>query len=114
MPDASPPPPAPAAGLLPAHIRDKRGRVLTVRRYHPADRPLLDRFYDRFEPKRAAQGLPPEGDERQRGWLDGVLPQGDHLVVELGGELVGHAMLMPMAQPGEREYAIFLDEGVRG
>jgi len=109
-----PPPPAAAPALLPATIRDTSGRVLTVRPYTPADRPLLERFYGRFTPKRAAQGLPPEGEARLNAWLDGVLPGGDHLVVEVAGELVGHAMLMPMREQGAREYAIFLDEGVRG
>jgi RimJ/RimL family protein N-acetyltransferase len=88
--------------------------VFTVRDYHPEDRALLDRFYEEFEPKRAAQGLPPEGPARIERWLDGVLTGGTHLIVEVGGELAGHAMLMPTGQPGVREYAIFLDQRVRG
>jgi RimJ/RimL family protein N-acetyltransferase len=85
-----------------------------VRRYRPEDRPLLDDFYDAFEPKRAAQGLPPEGPARVSRWLEGVLAGGDHLIVEVDGKLVGHAMLMPTGKPGVREYAIFLDRSVRG
>ena len=85
-----------------------------VRPYRPEDRPLLDAFYDAFEPKRAAQGLPPEGPVRVARWLEGVLAGGDHLIVEMDGKLVGHAMLMPTGNPAVREYAIFLDRSVRG
>lgn len=110
-----PAPPAPVpAGVLPATGTTKEGRVFTVRAYRDEDRTELERFYAAFEPKRAAQGLPPEGEMRIRRWLDGVLPQGTHLVVEMGNAMVGHAMLMPTATPETREYAIFLDQTVRG
>ncbi|HEX2210327.1 MAG TPA: GNAT family N-acetyltransferase [Longimicrobium sp.] len=88
--------------------------MFTVRRYRPEDRAALDAFYDAFEPKRAAQGLPPEGPARVARWLGGVLAGGDHLIVEVDGRLVGHAMLMPTGRDGVREYAIFLDQSVRG
>lgn len=109
------PPAMPIRGMaLPVTLRDREGRVFTVRDYRPGDRALLDAFYDAFEPKRAAQGLPPEGTARIGRWLDGVLAGGTHLIVEVEGELAGHAMLMPTAKDGVREYAIFLDERVRG
>jgi RimJ/RimL family protein N-acetyltransferase len=112
---ALPPLAVPIRGMaLPATLRDREGRVFTVRDYRPEDRPLLDRFYDAFEPKRAAQGLPPEGPARVKRWLDGVLAGGTHLIVEVEGTLAGHAMLMPTGQEGVREYAIFLDQSVRG
>jgi RimJ/RimL family protein N-acetyltransferase len=88
--------------------------VFTVRSYRPEDRPRLERFYDAFEPKRAAQGLPPEGAHRVGRWLDAILDAGTHLIVEIGGELAGHAMLLPTGEEGVREYAIFLDREVRG
>jgi RimJ/RimL family protein N-acetyltransferase len=111
-----PPPPAvPIRGMaLPVTLRDREGRVFTVRALRPEDRPLLDAFYEAFEPKRAAQGLPPEGAARIARWLDGVLAGGTHLIVEVEGALAGHAMLMPTGKEGVREYAIFLDQGVRG
>lgn len=112
-----PPPRAalPIRGMaLPLTLRDREGRMFKVRDYRPDDRPLLEAFYDTFEPKRAAQGLPPEGPARVTRWLDGVLAGGTHLIVEVEGELVGHAMLMPTGQAGMREYAIFLDQRVRG
>ena len=109
------PPAMPVRGLaFPATLRDREGRVFTVRPIRPEDRPLLDAFYHAFEPKRAAQGLPPEGTARIERWLDGVLAGGTHLIVEAEGRLAGHAMLMPTGADGVREYAIFLDQSVRG
>lgn len=107
-------PPQDAAPPLPSVLRDHDGRLYTVRAHAPEDRPRLEAFYDAFEPKRSAQGLPPEGPARVRRWLDGVLAGGAHLIVEAEGALVGHAMLMPTQREGEREYAIFLDDAVRG
>jgi RimJ/RimL family protein N-acetyltransferase len=106
--------PAPPPVALPVTRADKAGRMFTVRDYTPEDRPGLERFYTDFRPKRGAQGLPPEGEARIRRWLDAILPAGTHLIVEMEGRLAGHAMLMPTSQEGAREYAIFLDEGVRG
>ncbi|HYH81595.1 MAG TPA: GNAT family N-acetyltransferase [Longimicrobium sp.] len=99
---------------IPAHLLDKEGRMFTVRALAPADRPALEQFYDNFDPKRAAQGLPPMGLARIQRWLDGVLPNGSHLVVERDGAIVGHAMLLPTERPGVNEYAIFLAQEVRG
>ncbi|HKP75835.1 MAG TPA: GNAT family N-acetyltransferase [Longimicrobiaceae bacterium] len=107
--------PVPAVfALLPALLHDKEGREFTVRALHPRDRPALETFYDAFDPKRAAQGLPPEGQARVERWLNQILPNGTHLAVERGGHLVGHAMLLPMELPGVEEYAIFLAREVRG
>ena len=100
--------------LLPAHLRDKEGRPFTVRALQARDRPALEAFYDAFDPKRAAQGLPPAGQARVARWLGQVLARGTHLAVERGGHLVGHAMLLPMERDGVQEYAIFLAREVRG
>lgn len=109
------PPAAPLPSAVPASVhRDKRGRVFTVRPLRPEDRPLLEAFYADFEPKRAAQGLPPEGPQRVARWLDAVLVSGTHLGVEMEGRLVGHAFLMPTEREGVSEYAIFLHQDVRG
>ena len=112
-------PPIPSAlpikGLVfPVTLRDREGGMFNVRKLRDGDRALLDAFYDAFEPKRAAQGLPPQGPARVERWLTGVLAGGDHLIVEVDGRLVGHAMLMPTGKEGVREYAIFLDQSVRG
>lgn len=88
--------------------------MFSVRELRAEDRPALESFYDEFDPKRAAQGLPPEGPARVARWLDGILPEGKHLVVEREGRMIGHAMLMPTGREGVREYAIFLARDVRG
>jgi len=102
------------AHTLPAHLHDKEGRMFTVRELAPADRAALETFYDGFDPKRAAQGLPPSGLPRIQRWLDSILAFGSHLVVERDGHIAGHAMLLPTDRPGVSEYAIFLAREVRG
>ncbi len=69
------------APRFPTSLRDKEGRVFSVRPLRPDDRPALEEFYDGFDPKRAAQGLPPEGRPRIARWLDNILRAGTHLVV---------------------------------
>ena len=105
----SPQPPAP-----PRRIRDKDGVSYDVRDFAPRDRAALEAFYEQFEPKRAAQGLPPKDRERIVRWLDSVLSQGTHLLTLLDGVLVGHALLVPTGQEGVSEYAVFLHRDHRG
>jgi GNAT superfamily N-acetyltransferase len=93
---------------------DKEGVPFEVRECRPGDQPDLRRFYEAFEPKRAAQGLPPADAERIDGWLRSVLPTGHHLLAFRHGELIGHALVMPTRRDGVGEYAVFLREDVRG
>lgn len=97
---------------LPATLEDKRGRPFRVRPYAPEDRAALEAMYADFEPKRAAQGLPPEGEAAVRRWLDRVLPRGTQLVVEVGGRVLGHVMLIPM-DADTLELANFLHQSIR-
>ncbi|MGQ0561633.1 MAG: GNAT family N-acetyltransferase [Gemmatimonadota bacterium] len=100
---------------LPIELVDNRGRAFRVRELElPADRARLAALYRTFEPKRAAQGLPPEDDGAIRRWLDRILDTGVHLVVEVDGGLCGHVMLMPMEHEGETELANFLHQSMRG
>lgn len=93
---------------------DRAGAPFVIRPFDAADSATLEAFYVDFEPKRAAQGLPPEGLDRIRRWLDPVLAQGIHLVATRGPELIGHALLVPTAEPGTLEYAVFLRADERG
>jgi L-amino acid N-acyltransferase YncA len=106
----SPPPPAPDLCV------DHHGAAYGVRGYTAADHhERLRAFYDGFEPKRAAQGLPPLGRDRIDQWLASILPLGTHLVVEdTDGDVVGHAFLIDSGRAGEAEYAIFLRQDIRG
>lgn len=97
---------------LPLTLTDAAGAPFLVRAYAPGDRKSLELMYERFEPKRAAQGLPPSGEAGLRRWLDRVLAEGEHLVVEMGGTLLGHIMLIPMN--GAVELANFLHQSIRG
>jgi RimJ/RimL family protein N-acetyltransferase len=110
----------PTADLVPSVLPaptpcpDHDGGAHLVRVFEAGDRARLEDFYDEFEPKRAAQGLPPTGADRVRRWLDGVLSAGLHLVVETEAEISGHALLIDTGRPGEAEYAIFLRADIRG
>lgn len=93
---------------------DKAGEPFGVRPYRASDRQALVHFYEQFEPKRAAQGLPPLGVERIERWLGSVLPQGIHLVALREGQLIGHALVVPTEQPDSSEYAVFVRQDQRG
>lgn len=98
----------------PLFIRNRNGEEYEVRPYTEADRAALELFYNDFEPKRAAQGLPPKDAPRIARWLDGILGAGIHLLLFGGARLTGHALLVPTGEPGVSEYAIFLDRALRG
>lgn len=93
---------------------DRSGDPYLIRPYGPEDREALESFYSEFEPKRAAQGLPPEGLERIRRWLNAVLGSGQHLLAYRDADLIGHALLVPTAADGTAEYAVFLRTSDRG
>lgn len=99
---------------LPRTIQDRAGEEYQVRLYSPSDRPAIQRFYEAFEPKRAAQGLPPRDSDRIARWLDQILNQGIHLIMLRSGTLLGHGLLVPTHTPGVSEYAIFLHQELRG
>lgn len=103
-----------SAAPLPALLHDRDGCDFAVHAPDAGDRTALEAFYDAFEPKRAAQGLPPKGADAVRRWLDSILREGAHLIVCADGELVGHAFLVPTGREGEAEYAVFLRADVRG
>lgn len=94
---------------------DKQGQPFRVREFDPAaDRVKLERMYARFTPKRVAQGLPPETEYAIGRWLDRVLANGHHILVEVTGVVWGHLLLMPMEKPDSTELAIFLHQSIRG
>jgi L-amino acid N-acyltransferase YncA len=96
---------------LPAALLDREGRPFVVRRLRPEDRLALEAMYRAFEPKRVAQGLPPD-EPRLVAWLDRVLAHGVHMVVDVDGEVSGHLMLLPM-DDGRVELANFLHQSSR-
>jgi diamine N-acetyltransferase len=91
---------------------DKTGTPFAIRAYAPGDRAALEVMYEGFQPKRAAQGLPPADSVGVGRWLDRVLAGGSHCVVEIGGHILGHAMLIPV-DDGTVELASFLHQSIR-
>ena len=72
----------------------------------------LVQMYDEFEPKRAAQGLPPVGRERIVNWLRHLQKSGHNLLALWDGRVIGHSMLCPV-DPQRAEFAIFIDQDFR-
>lgn len=94
-------------------LMDRQGVSYVARDYEPADREKLAALYSDFEPKRAAQGLPPVGEARIRLWLNRVLGRGRHVVIEADGVVRGHIMLVPHDDES-LELANFLHQSIRG
>ncbi|MGH7469193.1 MAG: GNAT family N-acetyltransferase [Longimicrobiales bacterium] len=92
---------------------DKHGVWFVARDYEPADQDKLVAMYADFEPKRAAQGLPPAGDAKIRAWLQRALARGRHVVIEVDDVVRGHIMLMPHGSDAV-ELANFLHQSIRG
>jgi L-amino acid N-acyltransferase YncA len=80
-------------------------------RFTPELRPALDIFYDSFEVKGAALGLPPRTAELQRQWLDSLMPFHNFVVLD-GERVAGHATLCPEVYTGE--VAVFIHQDYRG
>ena len=93
-------------------FRSKAGLEIEVREFCEEDFEALIEMYEGFEPKRAAQGLPPIGRERIVAWLRQLQKNGHNLIAMWDSQLVGHSMLCPV--DSERaEFAIFLSQDFR-
>jgi RimJ/RimL family protein N-acetyltransferase len=93
---------------------DRAGRPFRIRPLASGDRQKLQHFYEAFEPKRSAQGLPPAESERIEAWLEAILARGIHLIVISADEVVGHGFVTPTPTPGIGEYAVFVQQDRRG
>ena len=83
--------------------------TLELRRASLDDRELLAAMYRSFEPKGAAQGLPPHHDPER--WLAGLSVYPNFLAL-VGGRLAGHSVL---CTDGDRaEIAVFVHQDFRG
>lgn len=91
---------------------DKSATPFTIRPYAKQDRASLEAMYEAFEPKRCAQGLPALDAAQRSRWLDSILRDGCHVVVEVGKEVRGHGMLIPIDEE-TAELANFLHQDVR-
>ncbi len=92
---------------------DKDGLAFELGPAGEGDGPALKNMYDRFSPKAVAQGLPPEGDEQRRVWVEGLLNDAENLLARQGDRVVGHCALIPDHGRGDAEYIIFVDKQYR-
>ncbi|MFD1569012.1 GNAT family N-acetyltransferase [Halorubrum laminariae] len=74
---------------------DKRGARWTIRPAGPADLAPLAEMYERFGREDRAQGLPPVVRRQCAKWIESVLAEGNNVVAERDGEVLGHAMYTP-------------------
>src|SRR5215471_16556288 len=76
-------------------------------------RDLLIEMYGQFEPLGAALGLPPNGEEARREWIERALGYKMNLVAfSPAGAVVGHCFLVP-DEAGSAELAVFVHQGFR-
>lgn len=99
--------------LEPRTFFDRQGEPFVIRSMRGEDLTELRRFYEEFEPKHRAHGLPPGKPDRIEAWLRTIASRGVHLVVDRD-RLIGHAFLTPTDRDGVYEYAVFLHQDFRG
>ena len=81
--------------------------------YGSEDFPFLMEMYDKFCPKPASQGLPPEDPEVCRSWVKSLLEIGENYLAWRGGNVIGHVSLVPDKQRESSEFVIFVDQKER-
>ncbi len=81
---------------------------IVIRSLTGEDRAALLAMYEEFEPKGAADGLPPA--HHPEVWLDRVA-NGPNLIALVQDRIVGHAILCPEGASGE--LAVFVHQGFR-
>jgi GNAT superfamily N-acetyltransferase len=90
--------------------------VIRIREYRAADRPKLESMYGTFEPRGAAEGLPPVRTEKAFRWLV-HLGEHTHSLVAFSDsaetQIAGHVILAPGVD-GEVELALFVHQDFRG
>jgi len=78
----------------PHAFTDKADREISVRRFE--DTEALVEMYLAFDPEDRAQGIPPTTEAQIRDWLDTIISDGGvNVVAWHGGDIVGHATLVP-------------------
>lgn len=90
----------------------KKGLEIAVSILSESNFEQLVEMYDHFEPKRAAQGLPPTGRDRILSWLEHLQKNGENLVALYKDRVIGHTILCPVS-PTRAEFAIFIDQEYR-
>jgi L-amino acid N-acyltransferase YncA len=84
---------------------------LRLEKYGPARQAELEAFYNAFEPKGAALGLPPRCPDAVHNWIESLRAFPGFLMLD-GEAIVGHAVLCPEVYTGE--VAVFVASKARG
>ena len=103
---------APNAAFRPTEVRTREGRTLQAKEYSAGDFGALVEMYQAFEPKRAAQGLPPPDAPRIAHWLEELQHHGHALVAEHENKIIAHTILCPI-RPDRAEFTIFVHQDYR-
>ena len=96
----------------PTEFTDREGRTVEIRAYDGSEETyeaLVD-MYEAFDPADRAQGIPPGGEARIRGWLESILDADClNVLAWCGDEVAGHATLVP-DEEDVYELAIFVHQ----
>ncbi len=95
-------------------VETKFGDRVAVRPAGPHDFALLLAMFDDFEPKQAAQSLPPADEEKRRTWVQDITVNTLGIIaLDNLGRAVGHACLIDI-EPGRRaELEIMVHQELR-
>ena len=91
---------------------DAEGARWTIRPAVDEDLPRLAEMYDRFGRENRAQGVPPVSRRRCAAWIETLLSDGNNVVAERDGEVLGHATYTPTAADAP-ELAVFVHPGAQ-
>jgi len=93
---------------------DKSGSAFEILLAEEKEIPKLMIMYEDFEPKGAAQGLPPRKSSNcRKKWLDGLFKGAVNIAAQKSGELIGHAAIYPDYSRMDCEFIIFVHQNHR-
>lgn len=95
-------------------IKDKLGLSFIIGACGLEDSEYVLDMYDRFEPKKTSQGLPPEDSRTRREWVSALMDKGENFLVWHDEIVVGHAVLTPDFITRDAEFLIFVNRPYRG
>jgi len=98
----------------PRTVEDEDGRAIPYRAADEDQFEAIVEMYLEFDPADRAQGIPPNGEERIRSWVEDLLEAGVNVVALDGDEVVGHAVLVPDEVGDGYELAIFVLQDHQG
>lgn len=92
---------------------DRLGRVAEIRNAGMESCSSLLGFYEEFQPKGVAMGLPPSWTDRRQRWVRYLLTRGRNLTARVDLRLAGHLAMVPVGNGGA-EVAIFVHRDFQG